>query len=128
MKIPGIADRSKAIREALGYSQREMAVAAECSLGAWQSYEAGSTIPGGKILANLLHLGFSADWLLAGEGPMRAGHAAHGKGLDGYPEVDAQLQNIQEQLKLEAVPISQEKLRARSDLNTIKQELDAISS
>jgi hypothetical protein len=39
----------------------------------WQGYESGDNVPGGKVLQSLAGLGFNINWLLTGEGPMRAG-------------------------------------------------------
>ncbi len=70
-------ERAKSARESLGKSQKDMADAVGCSFGAWQAYEAGKSIPGGKILASMANLGFSAQWLLTGEGSMHTEKTAH---------------------------------------------------
>ena len=67
-----LAERLKAARESIGYTQREMAKAINSnSVQTWQVYEAGSSIPGGKVLEALSRMGFSVDWLLTGTGTMK---------------------------------------------------------
>lgn len=65
-----LADRLKAVREKLKYSQREMSVSVGASLTSWQGYEAGKNIPGGNVLAALARMGFNVNWVLTGEGVM----------------------------------------------------------
>lgn len=65
------AARIKAIRESLGHSQRDMARALDCSLGALQSYEAGKSMPGGNVLEAYARMGFNVNWLLTGVGPRK---------------------------------------------------------
>ncbi len=68
-----LANRLKAVREKLKYSQREMSVAVDASLTSWQGYEAGKNIPGGNVLAALARMGFDVNWILTGEGDMKRG-------------------------------------------------------
>ena len=37
----------------------------------WERYERGQNVPKADILETLVGLGFSSEWLLTGEGPMR---------------------------------------------------------
>lgn len=66
-----LAGRIKAIRESLGYSQKDMALAIDSSLPSVQNYESGKSIPGGNVFEALVKLGFNANWLLTGKGKMR---------------------------------------------------------
>jgi transcriptional regulator with XRE-family HTH domain len=66
-----IHDRLKKARDLLGMSQSALAKAAGASLPAWQGYEAGKNIPGGKALQGLARLGININWLLTGEGEAR---------------------------------------------------------
>ncbi len=63
-----------------------MAEALGISYISWQDYERGKTIPGGKVFESLVKLGFDANWLLIGEGPMMRGEA--GEGGMGRPAAD----------------------------------------
>lgn len=47
-----------------------MAVALGVSFRAWQDYEAGNNVPGGKVFEALVKMGFNANWILNGEGYM----------------------------------------------------------
>ena len=70
-----LTSRLKQARASLGINQQEMAAAIGGNFRSWQGYEAGKSIPGGKVFAALVRLGFNGTWLLTGEGPMRAGDA-----------------------------------------------------
>lgn len=65
-----LPERIKTVRQTLKHSQRVMANTLGISLKSWQDYEAGKSIPGGKVFQNICRLGFSGTWLLLGEGPM----------------------------------------------------------
>jgi len=67
----GIPSRLKILRNSLGINQHEMADRLGISHGAWQSYEIGRSAPGSGVIEALSLEGFSADWVLIGEGPMR---------------------------------------------------------
>jgi len=54
-----------------------MATALGIGLKSWQVYEQGKSIPGGKVFEALVQLGFNANWLLNGEGPMRLNEEAY---------------------------------------------------
>ena len=62
-----IAARIKRVRD--DRSQRDMAKALGCSLGALQSYETGKSIPGGNVLEAFARMGVNVNWLLTGVGP-----------------------------------------------------------
>lgn len=64
-------DRLKIARDVLGLSQSAIAKAAGSSLPAWQGYESGKNIPGGKVFEGLARLGINVNWLLTGEGEIR---------------------------------------------------------
>jgi transcriptional regulator with XRE-family HTH domain len=68
------AERFAAIRAALGLSGIEMSAAAGVNRDTWRRYEAGD-LPNGETLSRLAQLGFSVDWILTGNGPMRLGLA-----------------------------------------------------
>ncbi|WP_340149309.1 S24 family peptidase [uncultured Sneathiella sp.] len=63
-----IYNRIRDAREFLGLSQKAISEKLGCSHQAWQGYEAGNNLPGGKILRRLNFLGISIDWLLSGRG------------------------------------------------------------
>ncbi len=46
-----------------------MAAACEVGISTWQNYEAGTSQPGPAVLARLVAMGVSSDWLLTGRPP-----------------------------------------------------------
>jgi len=74
-----LADRLKIIRNELCKSQKDMATALGMPIRSWQTYEEGSSVPGGKVFKALTDLGISADWLLTGEGPMKREEKGEGR-------------------------------------------------
>ena len=66
-----LRERIKTIRQHQKLSQRAMADMLGISLKSWQDYEAGKSVPGGKVFESICRLGFSGTWLLTGEGSMR---------------------------------------------------------
>lgn len=70
-KLTNLGERLKQAREALGKSQKEMAMLINVSFRALQGYEAGENEPGSKVIIALTKIGFNANWLLTGEGEMR---------------------------------------------------------
>lgn len=67
-----IADRLRVARESAEYTQTGIAVAVGSKLRSWQEYEAGNRMPGGAVFQGVAKLGINVNWLLTGEGPMRA--------------------------------------------------------
>lgn len=65
-----LAERLKMARELLGYTQKEMAKKINTNVQTWQVYEAGSSVPGGKVLESLVRLGLNVNWILTGKGEM----------------------------------------------------------
>lgn len=63
-----IGDRLKIARDTSGKSQKEFASLIGASYRALQDYEAGFSVPGGKVIAAYVRLGFNSNWLLEGEG------------------------------------------------------------
>ncbi|SDH89369.1 helix-turn-helix domain-containing protein [Roseospirillum parvum] len=73
--IPGderaaLAGRLRAVREALGMSQRALSERLSGSTRGWQDYESGRSLPGTAVLAQLQRLGVNINWVLTGEGEM----------------------------------------------------------
>jgi transcriptional regulator with XRE-family HTH domain len=66
----GLAQRIKSARGVLGYSQREFAEAIGSKFRSLQDYERGLKMPGGQVFVGLVGMGFNANWLLTGKGPM----------------------------------------------------------
>lgn len=66
-----INERLRAIREKMGESQKSMASRFGLSENAWQRLELEGRAPKGDVLAQLVDLGFSSDWLLTGRGKMQ---------------------------------------------------------
>ena len=62
--------RIKSVRNHLGCTQKDISEHVGCKFRAWQSYESGKSIPGGKVLAGLSKLGVNVDWVLTGDGEM----------------------------------------------------------
>lgn len=65
-----IFDRFRAVRMHLGLSQPDMSAKLGLSKNCWQTYELGKSLPGTSIYQSLRDLGFSANWILFGEGGM----------------------------------------------------------
>ena len=66
-----IGDRLSALREELGYSQREMGEAVGISGQAWGKYERGKSTPSTSVLKLLVSdVGVNPFWLLTGQGEM----------------------------------------------------------
>jgi len=70
----GIPQRLTQIRQSLCITQREMAGILGISARVWQFYESGRSIPGGLVIAELVNIGFNANWLLSGHGEMKDGN------------------------------------------------------
>ena len=84
--------RIREAREYLGLSQKAISEKLGCSHQAWQGYEAGNNLPGGKILHRLNILGISIDWLLTGRGAIAEPRSGgEGSALAFVPHVEAQL-------------------------------------
>lgn len=84
-KCANLGERLKKTREFLQLSQKEMGKKASVSLQMWQAYEAGKSVPGGKVLEALSLIGFNVNWLLTGEGEM---HLRSEVASSGYVESD----------------------------------------
>ncbi|MBN2429425.1 MAG: helix-turn-helix transcriptional regulator [Deltaproteobacteria bacterium] len=114
-----IAARLKAARESLGKSQKEMANTLSASFRAWQDYEAGNNVPGGRVFEALARLGFNTNWLLIGEGPMRLdgeGHQGAATGPEGGDQLDTELigeiiEEVERGLQKNNLQLPPEKLR-----------------
>lgn len=68
-----LPDRLKKVRAEVGLSQRKMATAIGIATRTWQVYEEGGSVPGGNVIEALAKMGFNANWLLLGDGPIRRG-------------------------------------------------------
>lgn len=67
----GLSVRLRKLRESLANSQPEMDVLLGIGKKSWQRYESGGHVPGSQVIAGLVRMGFNANWVLIGEGPMR---------------------------------------------------------
>jgi transcriptional regulator with XRE-family HTH domain len=65
-----LGERLKVARESTKKSQRDFAELLGISFRGLQTYESGSSVPGGNILSAYAELGFNVNWILLGEGPM----------------------------------------------------------
>ncbi|MBL8396626.1 MAG: hypothetical protein JNL84_00565, partial [Candidatus Accumulibacter sp.] len=66
-----IGRRIRVARESLGLTQDGLAKAVKGSKRGIQDNETRFRVPGGEVIAGLIDLGISANWLLSGVGPMR---------------------------------------------------------
>ena len=89
--LNGLGPRFEQIRESLGKSQLKMSALLKIGRNAWQNYERGRNVPGGRVIASLAQRGFNAHWILTGEGEMRVRkqHPMSGEGavrelIDSY--------------------------------------------
>lgn len=64
-----LQDRLKTVRQQLGCTSAEMAERVGLrDRKSWERYERGQNVPKADVLAAIIDLGFSADWLLTGQG------------------------------------------------------------
>jgi transcriptional regulator with XRE-family HTH domain len=68
--MDSISSRIKAAREAMGYTQRDLADVLGISLPSLREYEQSKSIPGGNVVALMAELGWNANWVLIGNGKM----------------------------------------------------------
>lgn len=66
-----LGERLKAIRSDVGEDQKTMSRRFGLGETTWQRLELQGRAPKGEVLAQLVDMGFSADWLLTGAGSMR---------------------------------------------------------
>lgn len=69
-KTETLADRLKAVRQALSKTQAEIADACGIPLPTWKKYETGTREPGSNALAAMSVTGVDLHWLLTGKGAM----------------------------------------------------------
>lgn len=65
-----LGKRLTLVRHYFGYSQEEMANKVDRSLRGWQTYERGTSMPGGEVFQLLYNMGVNLNWLFSGEGEM----------------------------------------------------------
>ncbi len=65
-----ISQRLRAIREFTGLSRERFANLLGVGMSSWQKYEDNLAFPGGNVLLSLCEKGYSADWVLTGNGSM----------------------------------------------------------
>lgn len=117
MKNQPISARIKEIRDYLGQSQKEISRNLGCSYQAWQGYEAGNNLPGGKTLLKLNILGISVDWLLTGRGLMQTKYLnSEARKTQFIPRIDSHLKNgtgsIKDRMQvIEHIPFTEDYLR-----------------
>ncbi|MBN2751436.1 MAG: hypothetical protein JXQ84_01895 [Rhodospirillaceae bacterium] len=68
-----VSDRLRQLRSDMKESQKGMAKRFALGENGWQRMELEGRAPKGNVLAQLVEMGFSADWLLTGDGHMRRG-------------------------------------------------------
>ncbi len=69
--VTTLQERLRLVRESLNETQKSLSLRLGMSVGTWPNYETGKTSPDFKTLEALVKLGFSAHWLITGEGEMR---------------------------------------------------------
>jgi len=68
--MDSMSSRIKVAREAMGYTQRELADALGVSLPSLREYEQSKSIPGGNVVALMSEIGWNANWVLIADGQM----------------------------------------------------------
>ncbi len=68
--IMSIGSKLKYARTFLGKTQTEMGEAIGKTKQGWQTYERGSSIPGGQVFEELSKLGFNVGWFFSDDVPM----------------------------------------------------------
>lgn len=66
-----LSKRLKQVRQHLRKTQSGMDALLRLGKGSWQRYESGGQTPGSRVVARITTLGYNANWLLTGTGPMR---------------------------------------------------------
>lgn len=95
-----LAARLRKARGELDKTQQEMADFIGAGLSTWQSYERGTSPPKIQVLTKLVNAGFSAVWLLTGEGRARS-HQAEPAGAESSHVDKRLLKEILEALETE---------------------------
>lgn len=65
-----IASRMREVRASTGMGREKFAQMVGCGKSSWQKYEEDQAVPGANVLKSLCDQGFSADWILTGQGEM----------------------------------------------------------
>ena len=105
-----IQERFRVLREFWKLSQRQMALKASVTVGAWQNYENGSNVPGGQVLSNLGQMGVNLNWLILGHGEMFRADSVDSEEVGARipPEDYRRLEQLVNSLGLDALlPISE---------------------
>jgi len=68
-----VGQRLKAIRVAMGQSQRGLSLELGLSATAWKTYEDGKSLPGFEVLEALSRRGVDLNWLMSGKGDIWVG-------------------------------------------------------
>lgn len=84
-----VAIRLLETRKFLGLSQKDMGRRFGVSGTTWQNYELENASPNAHVLARLSAEGFDINWVLTGDGAMRAGDAAQAAPPAGFSELGA---------------------------------------
>lgn len=101
-RVPDIGSRIKAAREALGWTQKELAQRAGIPLSSLRQYEIRDRVPGADALEKLAAVGINPQWLLLGHGPMLRMTAAEqtGEYIVGRARLERYAQRIESILRL----------------------------
>lgn len=126
----GLRERLRIVREHLKQSQSDMDALLKIGKRSWQRYESGTNTPGSQVIQSLAGKGYSAHWLLTGEGPMLAAdllglHDA-GKRSPAFQDAISRIEALFE--GEDEFPLPASRLAARPELGKAKQELIEISS
>lgn len=106
-----LQDRLRMIRTTWGLSQRDMADKVGVTGVAWQHYEIGQNVPGGKVLAALGKHRINLNWLLLGLGEMYRAESEGGTDspanidIERYRQLEAFIQDsgLEELLSVSAL-------------------------
>lgn len=114
-----VGNRLRAIRAELGLSQKAMAQHFGLGESGWKDFELRDRAPKGEVLAKLVDMGFSSDWILTGEGEMRR---------VGDPVVAGRLREIRRLMEGETLPLSGHAIAANPALPGVRAELTEIAT
>jgi phage repressor protein C with HTH and peptisase S24 domain len=110
-----VRERLRQIRGYLDLNQKEMASLLGLGSTSWQRLELEDRPPQGDVLAKLVAMGFSSDWLLTGDGEMRRDD----------PAVSGRLDEIYQLLDIAGQrPLTPEKM---AQFDKVRAELEALS-
>lgn len=99
MQVTDLGGRLKAWRVEARLTQDRLAQETGVPLQSIKGYESGTRLPGAEALAGIASTGANINWLLTGEGPMRAVAAGAPADLSDNARLQATIEAVEEGLR-----------------------------